>query len=284
MEVSRIRFLRGPNLWCRHTALEAVVSCAPAERSIAELPDFESRVRELFPAIGPLQRSGYQGPASLAHVLEAATLALQTQAGCPVTFSRTAATVEIGVYQVVVAYSEEAVGRVAFELAQALVQAALNHTGFDLAAAIARLREVDEDERLGPSTGAIVRAAAARGMPWRRLTQGSLVQFGWGSRQRRIQAAEVDATSAIAESIAQDKDLTKKLLYAAGVPVPLGRLVGSAEEAWTAAQELGFPVVVKPQDSNQGKGVTVGIDTREQIEAAYPAAKAYGHVMVERYL
>ena len=284
MEVSRIRILRGPNLWCRHTALEAVVSCAPAERSIAELPDFESRVRELFPAIGPLQRSGYQGPASLAHVLEAATLALQTQAGCPVTFSRTAATVEIGVYQVVVAYSEEAVGRLAFELAQALVQAALNHTGFDLATAIARLRETDEDERLGPSTGAIVSAAAARGIPWRRLTQGSLVQFGWGSRQRRIQAAEVDATSAVAEAIAQDKDLTKKLLYAAGVPVPFGRPVTDAADAWAAACEIGLPVVVKPQDGNQGKGVTVNVTSREQLEAAYQAAADVGDVMVEKYL
>ncbi|WHZ11211.1 MAG: Cyanophycin synthase [Burkholderiaceae bacterium] len=285
MEVSRIRMLRGPNLWCRHTALEAVVSCAPAERSIAELPDFESRVRELFPTIGALQRSGYQGPISLAHVLEAATLALQTQAGCPVTFSRTAATVEIGVYQVVVAYSEEAVGRAAFELAQTLVQAALNQTGFDLAAALARLREADEDERLGPSTGAIVNAAAARGIPWRRLTQGSLVQFGWGSHQRRIQAAEVDATSAVSEAIAQDKDLTKKLLYAAGVPVPFGRPVFDAADAWAAACEIGLPVVVKPQDGNQGKGVTVNVTSREQLEAAFHAAADAGDdVMVEKYL
>jgi cyanophycin synthetase len=88
---------------------------------------------------------------------------------------------------------------------------------------MADLRELDEDERLGPSTGAIVEAAVARGIPYRRLTRGSLVQFGWGSKQRRIQAAEVDSTSAVAESIGQDKDLTKRLLHAAGVPVPLGR-------------------------------------------------------------
>ncbi len=134
---------------------------------------------------------------------------------------------------------------------------------------------LDEDVRLGPSTGAIVDAAVARGIPYRRLTEGSLVQFGWGSRQRRIQAAEIDATSAVAESIAQDKDLTKKLLHAAGVPVPLGRPVDDPDDAWAAAQQIGLPVVVKPQDGNQGKGVTVNIATREHLEIAYRAAAEY---------
>ncbi|MBA4111449.1 MAG: cyanophycin synthetase [Leptothrix sp. (in: Bacteria)] len=284
MDVSRIRALRGPNLWSRHTAVEAIVACTEAERSIVNLPGFEARVRALFPAIGALQHRGANTKVSLAHVLETAALALQAQAGCPVTFSCTAVTVEPGVYQAVVEYSEEAVGRLAFELAQALVNAALNGTDFDVDAAIAQLRELDESERLGPSTGAIVEAAAARGIPWRRLTQGSLVQFGWGSRQRRIQAAEVDATSAVAESIAQDKDLSKKLLHAAGVPVPMGRPVQSLEEAWAVAQEIGLPVVVKPQDGNQGKGVTVNIVSRDHLGIAYKAAFEYGEVMVEKYL
>ena len=154
-----------------------------------------------------------------------------------------------------------------------LCHAALDDAPFDLAAALARLRELDEDVRLGPSTGAIVDAAVARGIPYRRLTSGSLVQFGWGSKQRRIQAAETDRTSAIAESIAQDKELTKKLLDAAGVPVPVGRPVSDAEDAWRAACEIGVPVVVKPHDGNQGKGVTVNIETREEVMAAYASRR-----------
>jgi len=138
--------------------------------------------------------------------------------------------------------------------------------------------------RLGPSTGCIVDAAVARGIPYRRLTQGSMVQFGWGAKQRRIQAAEVDTTSAIAESIAQDKDLTKQLLHAAGVPVPLGRPADSPEEAWAIAQEIGLPVVVKPQDGNQGKGVTVNITDRDAFQAAYETAERHGTVMVEKFL
>ncbi|MDL2336580.1 MAG: cyanophycin synthetase [Pseudomonadota bacterium] len=284
MNVSRVRALRGPNLWTRHTAIEAIVSCAAPECILGNIAGFESRVRALFPAIGALHSASQQQSKSLAHVLELAALALQAQAGCPVTFSRTSATVDPGVYQVVVEYSEEAVGRQALELAQALVSAAVLDRSYDVEAAIARLRETHEDVRLGPSTGSIVDAAAARGIPWRRLTQGSLVQFGWGSRQRRIQAAEVDATSAVAEAIAQDKDLTKKLLLAAGVPVPYGRPVSTVDEAWTVALEIGLPVVVKPQDGNQGKGVTVNIVSREQLDIAYRAAAEIGEVMVERFL
>lgn len=284
MNVSRIRALRGPNLWSRHTALEAIVACTEAECAIDRLPGFEPRVRSLFPAIGALRPGGYVGPVSLAHVLESAALALQANAGCPVTFSHTAATLEPGVYQTVIEYSEEAVGRLALELAQALVFAALGETGFDVDAAIAQLRDLDEDERIGPSTGAIVDAAVARGIPYRRLTRGSLVQFGWGSRQRRIQAAELDATSAVSESIAQDKDLTKKLLLAAGVPVPTGRPVIDADDAWAAALEIGLPVVLKPLDGNQGKGVTVNIVTRDHLDIAFRAAAEYGEVLVEKFL
>ncbi|WP_309680444.1 cyanophycin synthetase [Polaromonas sp.] len=284
MEVSRIRALRGPNLWSRHTALEAIVACTPGERAVEALPGFEPRVRALFPGMGALRQTNHGGPVSLAHVLEAAALALQAAAGCPVTFSNTASTVEPGTYQVVVEYSEEAVGRLALELAQALVHAALLDNSFDLDAAIAQLRDLDEDERLGPSTGAIVDAAVARGIPYRRLTQGSLVQFGWGSRQRRIQAAELDATSAVAEAIAQDKDLTKKLLRAAGVPVPMGGPVSDIDDAWRLAQQIGLPVAVKPQDGNQGKGVTVNVASREHLEIAYRAAAEHGEVMVEKFL
>lgn len=284
MDVSRTRALRGPNLWSRHMAIEAVVACDENERAIRQMDGFEARLRALFPAVGALHPEGGDGDISLAHVLQIAALALQAQAGCRVTFARTTATTDPGVYQVVVEYSEEAVGRQAFEDAQQLIQAALGNGSFDAEKAIAALRELDEDERLGPSTGSIVDAAVARGIPYRRLTRGSLVQFGWGSKQRRIQAAEVDSTSAVAESIGQDKDLTKRLLHAAGVPVPLGKPVASIDEAWEVAQKVGLPVVVKPQDGNQGKGVTVNITDRAQLEAAYRNAEEYGTVMVERFL
>jgi cyanophycin synthetase len=285
MDVSRIRALRGPNIWSRHTAVEALVSCTGAECDISDMQGFETRLRAQFPEIGFLQPAGHDEGISLAHVLEVAALSLQKQAGCLVTFSSTVQTDEAGVYKVVIEYGEEAVGRLALEIAQKLCRSAVEDTTFDLAHELTVLRELDEDERLGPSTGSIVQAAHVRGIPFRRLTTGSMVQLGWGSQQRRIQAAETDQTSAIAQSIAQDKELTKKLLSAAGVPIPFGRPVDDEEDAWAAAEEIGLPVVIKPQDGNQGKGVTVNIVSRDHLRIAYAAAATISSsIMVERYL
>jgi len=284
MDIFRIRALRGPNLWSRNTAMEALVRCeAPHEQAIDSA--FEARMRQRFPGLGLFTPIDSRHTFSLAHALETATLHLQIEAGCRVTFSRATPTNETGLYQVVVEYSVEEVGRLALELAQALCRSALDDTPFDATAAVAQLRELDEDLRLGPSTDAIVQAAVNRGIPFRRLTSGSMVQLGWGSKQRRIQAAEIDATSAIAESIAQDKALTKRLLHAAGVPVPLGEVVEHEQDAWAVAQRIGLPVVVKPLDGNQGKGVTVNIRSEAEVVQAYRNAKRFREdVMIERYL
>jgi cyanophycin synthetase len=255
--------LRGPNLWSRHTALEAIVTCDPSERSIDAIPQFETKIRERFPQLGSMRRGGLTEPLSLAHALEHAALGLQAQAGCPVTFSRTVQTIDDGVYQVVVEYIEEVVGRMAFDFGFALIQATLNDAPFDLAAALSELEALYEDVRLGPSTGSIVDAALQRNIPFRRMTEGSMVQFGWGSKQKRIQAAETSDTSAIAEAIAQDKELTKNLLAAAGVSVPIGEVVTNVDDAWRAAQKIGGPIVLKPKDGNQGKGVVANIQTEE---------------------
>ena len=285
MEVSRIRALRGPNLWSRHTAIEAVVTCMGDEADLDRIPGFITRLRARFPEIKPLRPLGHKDPISVAHALEAIALGLQATAGCPVAFGQTNSTAERNTFQIVFQYTEEPVGRRALELAESLCQAALNDSPFDIKQALTDLRDLDEDVRLGPSTGSIVDAAVARDIPYRRLTEGSLVQFGWGSKQKRIQAAETSGTSAIAEAIAQDKDLTKMLLQAAGVPVPQGHVVNSQDEAWEIANQIGLPVVVKPRDGNQGKGVVVNIETREQLNQAFEGARIISRdVIIEQYI
>ncbi len=285
MEVSRIRALRGPNFWTRLTAIEAVVTCTAHEADLDQIPGFLTRLRARFPDVKPLRPFGHKDPITMAHALEAVSLGLQASAGCPVAFGQTVVTNEQGVFQVIVQFTEEPVGRLALDLAEALCIAALKDEPFEITQALARLRELDEDVRLGPSTGSIVSAATARGIPYRRLTEGSLVQFGWGSKQIRIQAAETGNTSAIAEAIAQDKDLTKMLLEAAGVPVPRGFVADDEDQAWEIANKIGFPVVVKPRDGNQGKGVAVNIETREQLNAAFAIASDISRdVIVEQYI
>jgi cyanophycin synthetase len=288
MKADNLRALRGPNLWSDDTLLEAIMVVD------AELvtPAMFGRLRGWMPKeLADLTQAVWdRSEACESHHGEACliaelTAAIERLAGCdiaaPVVHELDGGTV----FRILVQYQEEEVGKKAFALAVDLLAAVRTERSVDLGTALKDLRKLNQSIRLGPSTGAIVRAAEARGIPSRRLTDGSLVMLGYGSRQRRIWASETDRTSAIAESIAQDKELTKSLLSAIGVPVPEGRPVANAEEAWTAAQEIGVPVVVKPRKGNQGRGVSVGLRTREAVMAAYTYAAAQeDEILVERHV
>ncbi len=181
-------------------------------------------------------------------------------------------TSEDGVYKVVMRYRDEQLARACLFAGRELILAAVYNRPYDVGAEVKKLQDLADRVCLGPSTAAIVRAAEARGIPARRLNSGSLVQLGQGIKQRRIWTAETDRTSAIAESIAQDKELTKTLLRAGGIPVPAGRIVNDVADAWEAASEVGLPVVVKPRDANHARGVSVNLTTREQVEEAFQVA------------
>jgi cyanophycin synthetase len=294
VEFRKVLALRGPNIWANFPVLEAWVDLGELNDASSELiPGFNDRLKSWLPtmiehrcSVGErggffqrLERGTYP-----AHILEHITLELQTLAGTPVGYGKARATSEEGVYKVAIRYHEEELGRAALATARELFLAAVYDRPFDVAAEVEKLRDLKHQVCLGPSTNSIVQAAKARGIPSRRLNSGSLVQLGYGARQRRILAAETDRTGAIAEAIAQDKELTRALLRAVGVPVPRGRPVDNEDDAWSAAQEIGTPVVVKPQYGNQGRGVATNLTTRDQIIAAYQAAREEGDsIIVERY-
>lgn len=238
-----------------------------------------------LPAIAPeLKVAGAPSPGTLANLLLAITRQLQSRADLQLEFARVTGTSDPDTLRLVVEYDEEHVGRAAFELARRMLDAALFGQSFDVSGEITRLNDLADDVCLGPSTRAMVNAALERDIPVRRLTEGSLVQLGWGSRQKKILAAATSQTSAISEDIVQDKDLTRILLHEVGLPVPKGRPVSSVEDAWAAAQEIGLPVVVKPRDGNQGRGVALNLWTREQVFAAYDAAgQESSSVIVEQF-
>ena len=294
MIIRKVLALRGPNIWSRHTVLEAWVDLgALKDTSSAQIPGFNDRLMSWLPSMiehrcSVGERGGFfqrlRWGTYLAHILEHTTLELQSLCGTPVGYGRARETSEEGLFKVAIRYHEETLARACLETARELLMSAVFDLPFDIETHLKRLRDLADRVCLGPSTTAIVDAARLRNIPARRLNSGSLVQFGQGKKQRRIWTAETDFTSAIAESIAQDKQLTKMMLAAAGIPVPEGREVESAEDAWDAAKSIEGPVVVKPVDANHGRGVAMDLTTEEQVKRAYHEALKEGSgVIVERF-
>ncbi len=298
IKLLRINYLRGPNIWTYRSVLEVWLDLGALEDFPSNLlPGFNDRLLALLPALlehqcGVGERGGFLERLNegtwTGHVLEHVVIELLNLADMPTGFGQTRSTSRHGVYRMVIRARDEQVARTALAEGHRLLMAAINHqsyTAADVQTAVQAIRDQIDDCYLGPSTAAIVAAATDRGIPHIRLNDGNLVQLGYGASQRRIWTAETDLTSAIGESIAQDKDLTKSLLASCGVPVPEGEIVNSAEQAWEAAQDIGLPVVVKPSDANHGRGVSLDLNTREEVLAAFALAEPEGSdVMVERHV
>jgi cyanophycin synthetase len=294
MEFRQIRALRGPNVWANSPVLEAWVDLGERkDTSSAMIPGFTERLMAWLPGLIEHECSeGHRGGFLVrlrkgtypAHILEHVALELQTLAGTSVGYGRARETSEEGVYRVVIKYREEAVARACLEAGRELILAAMDGRPCDVAGLIDGLRRRREEVALGPNTAGMIEAARARGIPHRWIGPNSFVVLGHGARQRRIYASMTDRIGYVANAIASDKELTKSLLTAAGVPVPEGRPVQDADDAWAAACQLGTPVVVKPRDGDYGLGVVVCLSTREEVRAAYDRARKVSEdVLVERF-
>jgi len=286
--------LRGPNIWTYRPVFEAWIDIGEFEDYPSnKLPGFTERLTAFLPSLiehrcSRDERGGFIARLHegtwIGHILEHVALELMTMAGLPGGFGRTRETTERGVYKLAIRNWHDDVTRIALEQGIALILAAVENRPFDVAEVVDTLRRKVDRKYLGPSTAAIVNAADDRDIPAiRLLDDGNLVQLGYAGAMRRIWTAETDQTSAIAETISRDKDLTKELISSVGVPVPEGREVDSADDAWHAAEDIGLPVCVKPTDGNHGRGVFIDLTTREEVARAYAIAVEEGSgVLVER--
>jgi cyanophycin synthetase len=294
LRVTRLRALRGPNYW----RLAPVIACdvrlgALESVNSADVSGFNDRLLDALPTLASHPCSigapgGFverlQSGTHIPHILEHVSLELQNLAGSDVGFGRVVASGDAGVWWVIVAYDEEDVGLQSMRDAVSLVRAALGGPAFDAEASVRELQDLYERVRLGPSTWAIVEEARRRGIPVRRLNSRSLVQLGLGRNLRRIQATLTDHTSAIAIEIAQDKDDTKRVLEAIGLPVPHGDVAESADEAVELAQEIGFPVILKPLDLSHGRGISARLTDESAVRDAWTRASQYSErLIVEQF-
>lgn len=296
------RVYRGPNFWSYEPAVHLVVDIGRLEqRPTDTLPGFTETLIDLLPGLNDHQCSrGRDGGfverlvegTWAGHVVEHVALELQRTAGHEITRGKTRSTGEDGVYNVIYGYLDDTVGTLAGRLAVRLV----NHLvpdneiaddEFDFAAEHDAFLRTCQRVAFGPSTQAILEEAIARDIPYQRLNSGSLVQLGHGVNQRRIRATMTSLTSSLAVDIASDKELTNRLLAAAGLPVPASEVVRRADDAVRIARRIGYPVVVKPLDGNHGRGVAIDLNDDDAVRAAFGEAydqSRRGYVLVESYI
>lgn len=296
MRILEHRALRGPNYYSRYKTIYMRLAIDELEeRPSDKVPGIADKLLNLIPSInehrcsvgepgGFLQR--LRDGTWAGHLVEHLAIELQNLVGFSVGYGKTVDSYEPGIYNVVYRYRDEATGLAAGEAAVEIAQKLYDSEDVDLGPTIDRLKEVRDANALGPSTGSIVNAARARNIPAYNLTEGtSYTQLGQGVKQRRFQATVTDASGIIGHSIADDKEWTKQVLDDAGVPVPRGQVCYSFEEARSAADWIGWPVVTKPLSGNHGRGVTTNITSIEDLKSGYEAAHArHETVIVERYI
>ncbi len=311
MQILKTNVYVGPNLYARFRVIRHILNLGPLEEwpsvklgkdfidgLVAALPGLEEHGCSYKTHGGFLRRLREDEGTWMGHIMEHVAIELQCVAGNEVTFGRTRSTGNPAEYNMVFAYKHRDVGLAASKLAIRL----LMHL---LPAHVQKLvdydidPEFDWDEELtafirraqrhafGPSTGSLVDAAVERGIPFLRLNSHSLVQFGHGKYQKRIQATITGETRHIAVEISCDKEDTHRLLNDLGLPVPQQYMVYNERETVRAARKIGFPVVVKPLSANHGRGVTININDDDEAAAAFSTAKEQGTsraVLVESFI
>lgn len=292
MKILDIKVMNGPNYWSvkRHKLIVMLLDLEELEDRPTNLIDgFLERLQALMPSLYE-HRCSEGAPGGffsrvkdgtwMGHVIEHIALELQTLAGMDTGFGRTRESDKRGVYHVVFSYYEAKAGIYTAKAAVRIAEALIAGEPYDLEKDIQDLREIREDERLGPSTGSIVDEAIKRKIPYIRLNRHSLVQLGYGKNQKRVQATVASTTSSIAVEIACDKEETKNLLEAAEIPVPRGRIIYDEDDMQAAIDKIGYPIVLKPVNGNHGKGATTNIRTWDDAVVALAAAKKYGRAVI----
>ena len=295
IQVLERQALMGPNLYASFPCIRWKIDLGPLEEKPSNaIPNFAARIEELLPTLVEHRcsegvRGGFfarlEDGTWLGHVMEHIALELQSLIGVDVGFGKTRGAGSPGVYNVVYECEEREPGIMAGEIALDLIEHLVDQKPYPLAEKLQELRDLNERVALGPSTRAIVEAAKKRGIPCIRLDALGFVQLGYGARAKRIQATIASTTSHIGVEIAGDKDLTKALLGTHGVPVPRGETCRTIEGALEIADDIGWPVVVKPLDASQGRGIATNIRSESELRTAFEQAQQHRKtIVVERHL
>lgn len=296
MNILNINVTSGPNKWSlkRHRLVVMQLDIGVLEyRPTNEIEGFYKRITALIPGLyehhcSEGEPGGFFARVKdgtwIGHVIEHIAIELQVMAGIEAGFGRTRGTGEKGHYYVVFDCADEESGRLVAEKAVLIAQNLVDGTETDIDQHVKEIRMSNFENTPGPSTASILREAALREIPAIKLEDNSSWQLGYGCNQKRISATITSSTSYTAVGIVCDKEICRDLLKSMSVPIAEGDAIESLEQLKHSIEALGFPLVIKPANGNQGRGVTTDITTFDQAEKAFRfAAIICERVIVERH-
>lgn len=293
MQLILERKLESTNSWSRHRTLQVRLNDTPrtlpltthANALLQSLMQLTLPPHRTISAFSPKFVEGGEGTHQRwGHLVAMVAIEFLHAVGLPRLRGFVATTAE-GDDRIALECFEFEVAAAALQAAVGLVDQVLKTGTCDAVHGLSIVDAADDQYSLGDATGPIVAAARRYGLPVLRLDGESRVQIGEGIYARRIRKAATDSTGFIAEQTSTDKAYTKELWSRLGIPVASGRVVADADDAVQLSEELGWPVVVKPLDSDYSRGVTLNVRDPAGVRAGFDVARQESEsVIVERSL
>ena len=287
MQIIKTQVYRGRNIYSHRLMIKMTVDLGDYyntptneidrfnERLLSYIPGLADHVCSIGTKGGFLKR--LDEGTYLGHVCEHSILEIQNMLGYDVRHGKTRVTENERVYDIIYEYELENAGIMCGQMAVDMLNSLINDTDYPFNIEFIKLEEAQAQYSLGPSTDAIYKEALTR------IGMDSILKLGYGKYQKMIEATLTDKTSCVSVDIASDKELTKEILRNACIPVAEGGVVLNVSEALDMAEDIGYPVVVKPKDGNQGKGVSVNISCSDELTKAYDIASRYSkEIIVEK--
>lgn len=283
LKIQHIRTNHGPSVFhSRPTIVMTLDLERWSEVPSTSVPYFAQSLINTFPGLAEHTCSkGYEGGfvqriqkgTYLAHIIEHLALELSILCGIGVAYGKTRYAGREGLYEIITRFKNESGMRECLRSAVQITQDLLEKKEITLGVHIDRICKEVSRTALGTTSAALVDAVRSRKIPYRFIGDGSLLQIGYGCKSKRLQTAVTEKTNLISADLAQDKDLTKKILEQNFLPVPLGFIALSEEEVVANLYDLTPPYVVKPLDGNHGRGVCLNLNSLEEVKEAFHFAQ-----------
>lgn len=257
-----------------------------------DIKDFNNKLVEILPILythrcGIDEEGGFVKRLNegtyLAHICEHIIIAIQNILGIDVAYGK-AREIEGDRYIVVYQYEYPRVGVEVAKLAVDIINALIENKSISFNNRVEIIKAILNEELIGPSALEICNAAKNVGLPVLKIGNSGFYQIGYGKQGRIIESAITNVTSCVSADISCDKLLTKELLEIQNLPVSKGEKVNNVIDLLRTADEIGYPVVLKPEFGSKGRGVILKICSEKELLNHYQKLKdKFKDIIIEKY-